>query len=292
MSLFKGAFTALVTPLKKGEVDYERLAALVEFQISEGISGIIPCGTTGESVTLTYEEQHRVIEFVVREVQGRVPVIAGAGTNATRDAIMLATNAKKAGASAILSVTPYYNRPSQEGLYQHFMAIAKEVDIPIILYNVPSRTGVSILPPTVARLSKNSNIVGIKEATGDLKQVSEIIDLVGPDFTVLSGDDLTTLPLLAVGGTGAISVSSNIVPRDMSDMIAAHLSGNGEQAQKLNLKLLPINKAMFIETNPVPVKEALVMMKKIDLEFRLPLVPLADANREVLRKALKEYGLI
>lgn len=289
---FKGAFTALVTPFNKGSVDFDALGELLDFQLSGGISGIVPCGTTGESSTLSHEEHNRVIEFVVKTIKGRVPVIAGAGSNSTAEAIALSANAKKVGADAALLITPYYNKPTQEGLYLHFIEVAKKVNIPIILYNVPSRTGVNMLPPTVARLSKVKNIVGIKEATGSLKQVSDVIEMVGDDFSILSGDDFTTLPLLAVGGRGAISVTSNIAPKDTNDMVMAYLDGDIDRAKKLHYKLMPLARAMFLETNPVPAKAALGLMKKMKPDVRLPQAPLSKDNLAVLKKVMKDYRLI
>jgi 4-hydroxy-tetrahydrodipicolinate synthase len=289
---FKGAFTALVTPFDKGSVDFDALGGLLDFQLSEGISGVVPCGTTGESSTLSHEEHNQVIEFIVKQVKGRVPVIAGAGSNSTAEAIALSAHAKKVGADAALLITPYYNKPTQEGLFLHFTEVAKSVNIPIILYNVPGRTGVNMLPPTVARLSKVKNIVGIKEATGTLKQVSEVVEMVGDDFAVLSGDDFTTLPLLAVGGRGAISVTSNIAPKDMNDMIVAYLDGDFDRAKKLHYKLMPLARAMFLETNPVPAKAALGLMKKMKPDVRLPQAPLSKDNLSALKKVMKDYGLI
>ncbi|MBN1882299.1 MAG: 4-hydroxy-tetrahydrodipicolinate synthase [Deltaproteobacteria bacterium] len=290
--MFSGALTAIVTPFKKREVDFDSLADLVEFQIDQGISGLVPCGTTGESATLSHEEHHRVVEFVVKQAKGRVPVVAGAGSNSTAEAIALTIHAKEVGADAALVITPYYNKPTQEGLYLHFTTVAKEVNIPIIMYNVPGRTGVNMLPPTVARLSKVKNIVGIKEATGDLRQVSDVIEQAEKDFIVLSGDDFTVLPLIAIGGTGVISVVSNVTPRDMEEMVRRAAAGDWEEARRLHYKIMPVARAMFIETNPVPAKAALGLMGKIDPDVRLPQAPLSDASMETLKKVLKEYGLL
>ncbi len=290
--MFTGAFTALVTPFKKGVVDYDALADFVEFQITEGISGVVPCGTTGESSTLSHEEHHRVVEFVIKQVRGRVPVIAGAGSNCTAEAVSLAAHAKEAGADAALLITPYYNKPTQEGLFLHFSEVARLVKIPIILYNVPGRTSVNMLPQTVARLSSIGNIIGIKEASADLRQISEILEQVGDDFVVLSGDDFTTLPILSVGGKGVISVHSNVAPKDVTEMVTAYLAGDRGGAAKLHYKLLPLARAMFIETNPVPAKAALSLMNKMDPDVRLPLAPLSEGNMAVLKKILKNYGLI
>jgi 4-hydroxy-tetrahydrodipicolinate synthase len=290
--MFKGSMVAIVTPFKNGKVDEKVLGDLIEFHVKSGTDVIVPCGTTGESATLSHEEHHRVVEFTVKTVNKRIPVIAGAGSNSTSETLELTTYAKKAGADGVLLITPYYNKPTQEGLFQHFKKVAESVDIPVILYNVPGRTSVNMLPPTVARLRAVRNIVGIKEATGDMKQVSEIIRLCGRDFDVLSGDDFTTFPMLALGGVGAISVTANIAPADCAAMFDAFFAGKTDEARRLHYKLEPLHGPMFIETNPIPVKTALALMGKITEEFRLPLCPMADANKEKLRKALKDYGLI
>lgn len=292
MKEIKGAIVAIVTPFKDGKVDEKALAELIEFQISNGTDGIVPCGTTGESATLSYEEHEFVVEFTVKQVKGRVPVIAGTGSNSTDEAIGLTKHAKKVGADAALIITPYYNKPTQEGMYRHFKAIADEVDIPIILYNVPGRTGVNLLPETVARLSKIKNIVGIKEASGSLQQVSDIIRLTGSDFIVLSGDDFIVLPLLAVGGKGVISVVSNVAPADMAGLCDAFFAGDLRKARELHYKLLPLCHAMFIETNPIPVKTALGLMGKIKPELRLPLCSMSESNLNKLKQIMKDYGLI
>ncbi len=290
--MFKGSMVAIVTPFKNGQIDEKALGDLIEFHIKGGTDVIVPCGTTGESATLSHEEHHRVVEFTVKTVNKRVPVIAGAGSNSTSETLELTKYAQKAGANGVLLITPYYNKPTQEGLYRHFKKVADTVDIPVVLYNVPGRTSVNMLPATVARLREIRNIVGIKEATGDLKQISEIIRLCGRDFDVISGDDFTTLPLLALGGVGAISVTANIIPADAAGMFDAFFAGKMEEALKLHYKMEPLHSFMFIETNPIPVKTALALMGRISEEFRLPLCPLADANKEKLKKALKEYGLI
>ena len=289
--MFKGALTALVTPFKDGDVDEAALKRLIEFQIRNGISGLVPCGTTGESATLTYEEHDRVIELTIEAVAKRVPVIAGTGSNSTAETIMLTKHAQKAGADAALLITPYYNKPTQRGLFEHYKKVAEEASIPLILYNVPGRTSVNMLPETVARLSEIKNIAGIKDATGDLRQVSDVIEFSRDGFIVLSGDDFTTLPLMSVGGHGVISVVSNIVPKDVSDMIKLFNSGKAEEARRLHYRLEPLNRAMFIETNPVPVKTALSLMGMIEEEFRLPLVRMEEANRDKLALALKSHGL-
>ncbi len=290
--MFKGSIVAIVTPFKKGKVDEKALGDLINWHIKEGTRAIVPCGTTGESATLDYREHYRVIQFTVQAVKGRVPVIAGTGANSTDETIMITKEAKKAKADAALIVAPYYNKPTQEGLYRHYKAVAEAVKIPVVLYNVPGRTAVNILPPTVARLAEIKNIVAIKEATGDMKQVSEVIRLCGDRITVLSGDDFTTLPLLALGGKGVISVSANVAPKLVADMCASWEKGKLDEARKLHFRLEPLNAAMFIETNPIPVKTALAMMGKIREEFRLPLCEMASANREKLGKVLKDLRLV
>lgn len=290
--MFKGSIVAIVTPFKNGKVDEKALGDLIEWHISEGTNAIVPCGTTGEASTLDYDEHYRVIEITVSIAKGKVPVIAGTGANSTDETIMITQKAKEIGADGALLVTPYYNKPTQEGLYQHYKKISETVDIPLVLYNVPSRTGINLLPQTVARLAEIKNIVGIKEATGNMRQVSEVIRLCGERITVLSGDDFTTLTLLALGGKGAISVSANIAPRDASAMYKAWEEGNIKKARRLHFKLEPLNEAMFIETNPLPVKTALSMMGKIQEEFRLPLCVMSTANKEKLKKILINQGFL
>ena len=290
--MFRGAIVAIVTPFKKGKVDEAALRKLVEFQIKNGTDGIVPCGTTGESSTLSHEEHDRVIEIVIEAVNKRVPVIAGTGSNSTAEAIRLTRHAHEAGADGALMVAPYYNRPTQEGLYQHYKAVADAVRIPIIIYNIPGRTGVNINPDTLARLAKVKNIVGVKEASGSIKQMSDVIRLCGPDFDVLSGDDLFTLPLMAMGGKGVISVISNVAPADMAAMVDAFDAGDLEKARALHHKMAPLIDSLFIETNPTPVKAALAMMKKISYEVRLPLYRMSDGNYEKLKKVMIGYGLI
>ncbi len=290
--MFTGAIVAIVTPFKDGMVDEEALRELIEFQIEGGTDGIVPCGTTGESATLSHEEHDRVVEITVDAVKKRVPVIAGAGSNSTKEAIRLVEHAYKVGADGTLLVTPYYNKPTQEGLYQHYKSIAEAVPIPIVPYNVPSRTGVNLLPETDARLAKISNIVALKEASGDLKQVSKVIELCGDDFSVLSGDDFTVLPLLAVGGKGVISVVSNIIPEDMASMIDAFEAGDLNKARELHYRMMPIMEGCFLETNPTPAKAALSMMGKIEYEIRQPLCKMADSNYQKLKKIMIDYGLI
>lgn len=290
--MFKGSIVALVTPFKDGYVDKEKLLELVEFHIQAGTDGIVPCGTTGESATLSHDEHKETVSLVVEAVNKRIPVIAGAGSNCTKESVDLARHAKKVGANGILAVTPYYNKPTQEGLYEHYATIAKEVDIPLVLYNVPGRTGVNLLPETVARLSKIDNIVGIKEASADLRQQTKIVELCREDFALISGDDFTLLPTLSIGGVGVISVVANIVPKEVADLIREFNKGNFDEAKRLHYKIFPLCEVAFIETNPVPIKEALGMMGMISPEVRLPLVPLKQTNREKLRDALQTYRLI
>ena len=293
MSKFSGAYVAIVTPFTDGKVDEQELINLIEFQLAGGTHGIVPCGTTGESATMSHAEHHRVVELTIKTVAGRVPVIAGTGSNSTSESIELTRHAKAAGADGALMITPYYNKPSQEGLYQHFKAVAEAVDIPIIVYNVPSRTSVNMLPETVARLAQIPNIVGIKEATGDLNQISEVIRLCHPGFLVFSGDDFTSLATVAIGGVGVISVTSNVAPADMATMMDAALAGDYAQARQLHYKLFPLIKAMFFDTNPVPAKTALALMGKIKAANpRQPLWNMTPARVEDLKKELVAYGLI
>jgi 4-hydroxy-tetrahydrodipicolinate synthase len=289
--MFQGSIVAIVTPFKNGRVDEETYRKLIEFQIKNGTSAIVPCGTTGESATLSFEEHHRVIQITVEAVRRRVPVIAGTGGNSTSEAIELTAHAKKVGADATLQVAPYYNKPTQEGLYQHFKAIAKAVPLPQVLYNIPGRTGVNMLPATVARLAELREVVAIKEASADLGQMAEVVRLAGRKITLLSGDDNLTLPVLALGGKGVVSVVANIAPKDSAKIVAAWNDGKIEPARKLFYKLLPLCQAMFYETNPIPVKTALSLMGRIDGEMRLPLWPMAQANLEKLKAALNAYGL-
>lgn len=290
--MLKGAIVAIVTPFKNGRVDEEKLRELIEFQIENGTDGIVPCGTTGESPTLSHEEHDRVIEITVDAVKKRVPVIAGTGSNSTAEALRLTKHAHEVGADAALMVTPYYNRPTQEGMYQHYKYIAENVSIPIIVYNVPSRTGANILPETLARLAKIPNIAGVKEAAGSLKQMQEVIDQCGKDFSVLSGDDFFTYPLLCLGGQGIISVISNVVPADMAGMIDAFNAGDMDKARALHFKMTPLVDALFLESNPTPVKAALALMGKIDDEIRLPLIKMSEGNLAKLKKVMTDYGLI
>jgi len=290
--MFHGSIVAIVTPFVNGAVDEGKLRELVEFQIENGTDAIVPCGTTGESSTLDYVEHDRVIEIVVEQVSKRVPVIAGVGSNSTWEAIKITQHAKELGADGALLVTPYYNKPSQEGLYLHYKAIADAVALPQVLYNVPGRSAVNLLPETVARLAVHPNIVAIKEASGSLKQASEVLALCGENLTVLSGDDFITLPMLACGAKGVISVTANIMPKEVAALVHAFFTGNLEEARRLHQYLLRITDAMFIETNPVPVKAGVSLLGKCRDEVRLPLAPLAEANRAKLTAIMQEYGLI
>jgi 4-hydroxy-tetrahydrodipicolinate synthase len=290
---FQGSLVALVTPFHDGGVDEPKLRELVEFHVANGTDAVIPCGTTGESPTLSHDEHKRVVEVVIEAARGRVPVIAGTGSNSTAEAIDLTAHARKAGAAAALVVSPYYNRPTQEGLYRHFRAIAEAVDLPMLVYNIASRTAVNVETDTLARLAKDCpRIVGVKEASGSLDQMTQVILACGPDFTVLSGDDTLTLPLMAVGGRGVISVIANLVPRDTAEMVHAALAGDWKQARELHLRLFPLCRAMFVETNPIPVKEAMALLGMIEPEFRLPLCRMAEANRPRLKAALVQHGLL
>lgn len=290
--MFQGSIVAIVTPFKDNKLDEKALTDLIEWHIAEGTHAIVPCGTTGESATLEYEEHYRVIELTVQVVNGRVPVIAGTGANSTNETIMMTGKAKEIGADGALLVVPYYNKPTQEGLYRHYKAVAEAVDIPQVLYNVPGRTALNMLPSTVDRLADLKNVVAIKEASGDLGQVSEVIRLCGDRINVLSGDDFTTFPAMALGVKGTISVSANVAPKDLSNMCQFMLDGKIDEAKKLHFQLEPLNKGMFIETNPISVKTALSLMGKIEEEMRLPLCPMASENKDKLKNILTDYGLM
>jgi 4-hydroxy-tetrahydrodipicolinate synthase len=285
--VFSGCLVAMITPFRNGEVDEPALRGLVQFHLRNGTDGLVPCGTTGESVTMTEEEQLRVIEVVVEEVNGRIPVIAGTGTNGTAKTIKLTRAAQKLGADGALLVTPYYNKPTQQGLFLHFEAVAKATDLPLVLYNVPSRTSVNMAPETVARLAKIPTIVGIKEAAGNMDQVSQIIGSCPDDFAVLSGDDSLTLPMLALGGVGVISVVGNIAPAAMTELVRSYRTGNVTRARELHYQLFDLCRAMFLETNPIPVKTAAGLLGLCSPELRLPLCPIADSNRAKLEEALR-----
>lgn len=290
--MFTGSLVAIVTPFRKGKVDERALADLIEWQITKGTNGIVPCGTTGESATLSHDEHNRVIELTVEVVRRRVPVVAGTGSNSTDEAIALTKHAKQAGADGSLLITPYYNKPTQEGLYRHYRAVAEAVDLPLVLYNIPGRTGVNMLPATIARLTALPTIVGVKEGSGSVQQASDIVQMCGDRLTVLAGDDALTLPMMAVGGKGVITVTANIMPAEMADLVKAFAEGKIEDARRIHFKLSPLFAALFFETNPIPVKEALSLMGKIDPELRLPLCPMAQDTREKLIQALKDASLI
>jgi 4-hydroxy-tetrahydrodipicolinate synthase len=283
---------ALVTPFRDDTIDEAAVKRLIELHIESGTSALVPCGTTGESATLSFKEHDRLIDLTVQTARGRIPVIAGTGSNNTREAIHLTKHAKKAGADAALLISPYYNKPTQQGLYLHFKAIAEAVDIPLVVYNIASRTAVNIEPETFARLSAIKNIVAIKESSGNLEQMSRILQLTNGKMALLSGDDGLTLPVLAIGGTGVISVVANIVPRDVVAMVSTFEAGKRQEAIQLHQRLLPLVKAMFLETNPIPVKTAMGLLGMIAPELRLPLCELSEANHERLRSALEDYGLL
>jgi len=291
--MFEGAMTAMVTPFdKEGKVDEEGLRENVRFQIKKGVHGLVPVGTTGECATLSYEEHNRVVDVVVDAAKGKVPVLAGTGSNSTWEATMLTKHAKEVGADGALLVVPYYNKPTQAGLYQHYKRIAEEVDLPQVIYNIPSRTSLNMLPETMAKLAKVKNIVGVKEASGDLKQIARIIELAGKEFSVISGDDPLTLEIMKLGGVGIISVTSNLVPDKLVKMVDSFRSGDVQTAKRINDELAPLFKALFIETNPGPAKMAMNWMGMAAGGLRLPLVELEPENQEKLRKVLVDMGLV
>ena len=289
--MFSGSLVAIVTPLHHGRVDEKAFGELIEFQIANGTHGIVPCGTTGESATLSNAEHERVVALAVEIVNRRVPVIAGTGSNSTEESILFTKHAKTVGADGALLITPYYNKPTQEGLYQHYAAVAKAVDIPLILYNIPGRTCVNMAPETVAHLSELPNIVAIKEGSGMLQQVSEILHQCQNQISVLAGDDALTLPMMAIGAKGVITVTANIAPSEMAAMVNAAMKGNYDEARSMHYKLAPLFSALFYETNPIPVKAALAMMGKIKNELRLPLTPLSPQNSGKLTKVLQACHL-
>ncbi len=289
--MFKGCYVAIVTPFKGGEVDEESFRKLISFCLEKGVDGIVPCGTTGESPTLSFDEHKRVIEITVQEVNHRVPVIAGTGSNNTHEAEELTQFARKAGANAALVITPYYNKPTPKGLEAHYRKL-EAISLPLIIYNVPSRTGVNINAEVVAQLSRLTHIVGIKEASGNMDQVSSIVSLSDPNFSVLSGNDSHTLPILSLGGVGVISVLANILPEEMSQMVRAYLKGEVSKAKKLHYQTYPLSRAMFIETNPLPIKTAMAHLGMIEPEWRLPLNGMKKENEERLKEALADYGLL
>ena len=290
--MFEGVHTALVTPLKGNEVDEEALANMVELQISAGINGLIPCGSTGESATLSHSEHRKVVEIVVATARGRVPVIAGTGSNSTLEAVELTQHAKEAGADGALLISPYYNKPTQEGIVRHYDQVASATTLPLIVYNIPGRPASNILPNTLARIAEIENVVAVKEASGDLELMSQAIAACRSEFTFLSGDDALTLPLMSVGGHGVISTTSNVVPAEMVSLVQSFNSGDLQGAREMHYRLLPLIEAMFSETNPIPVKAAQALRGLCEEEIRLPLLPISSDNRERLRISLKEFGLL
>jgi 4-hydroxy-tetrahydrodipicolinate synthase len=290
--MFAGSMVALVTPFKDGQVDWRSLEGLVEFHVKNGTSGIVPCGTTGESATLDHEEHHGVIGAVIKAVNRRVPVIAGTGSNSTAEAIELTRGAEKAGADGALLISPYYNRPTQEGIYQHYKKVAESVGIPLIVYNIPARTGSKIEPETLARLAEIKNVAGVKEATGSVDQAIDVIRLCGDRFGVYSGEDSLTFSLMALGGKGVISTVANIAPQAMSQLTDACLKGNWERGRELQLKLVPLIRGVFLETNPIPIKTALSLMGKCTGDLRLPLTPMSEGNLKKLKQAMTDFGLL
>ncbi|MBU0571232.1 MAG: 4-hydroxy-tetrahydrodipicolinate synthase [Candidatus Omnitrophica bacterium] len=288
--MFKGSYVALVTPFKKGKIDDETFRKLIEFHIEQGTEGLVPCGCTGEAATLDTEEQKRLIELAVETCSGRIPVVAGTGSNSTKEAIDLTVFAARAGCDGALIITPYYNKPTPEGQYRHYAEIASKADIPIMLYNVPGRTGISMLPSTIARLSKVDNIVAIKEAAGSVQQVVDILSLC--DITVLSGDDSMTLPFMCVGAKGVVSVAANIIPAKIRELVQTFANGDIEASRKIHYEIVYLCEAMFIETNPIPVKTALSMMGMVDGEFRMPLCEMMSGNKAKLEEMIRKHGLI
>jgi len=286
--MFSGTFTALVTPFRNGEVDVEALEGMVEFQIGHGVSGLVPCGTTGETPAMSEAEDRLVVETVVRVANGRAPIIAGTGSNSTDMAIKYTKMAQEEGADGSLQVAPYYNKPTQEGLYRHFAAIAESTELPLVLYNIPGRTGVTISAETMVRLAEIPNIVGVKDSTLSMNIVADVIALCGEDFDVLSGDDPMTLPLIALGGRGVISVASNVAPAAVSDMVNALSVGDWERGRELHYELLPLFRALFVETNPIPVKTASSILGLCSDEMRLPMIPLQGENLDTLRRVMEE----
>jgi 4-hydroxy-tetrahydrodipicolinate synthase len=290
--MFEGAFTALITPFRDGAVDERALCDLVEWQIQSGIDGLVPCGSTGESATLTHAEHDQVVKLVVEQTRHRVPVIAGAGSNSTAEAIRLTATAREYGADGALLISPYYNKPTQDGIYRHYKMIAANVDLPLIVYNIPGRTGSNILPETFARLCDIRQVVGIKEASGSMDQCSDILKLCGGRLTMLSGDDSLTLPLIAMGAGGVIATISNVMPAQMHDLAKCALAGDFARAREIHYQMLPLMRALFTETNPIPVKQACAFMGKCVNELRMPLVPMTSGPADRLHSVMKELRLI
>jgi 4-hydroxy-tetrahydrodipicolinate synthase len=290
--VFEGVFTALVTPFHDGQLDERALRDAIEFQIAAGVDGVVPCGSTGEAATLSHAEHRRVVEVAVAAARGRIQVLAGTGSNSTSEAIELTRHAKEAGADGALLISPYYNRPTQDGIVAHYTEVARQTAFPLVLYNVPGRTASNLLPATIARLAEVDQIVAVKESCGDLNQIAHVLAAVPSSFCVLSGDDWATLPLLALGGRGVISTASNVAPGEIVDMVRAFRAGDLERARSIHYRLLPLFDVLFCETNPIPVKAAVAMRAGIQDELRLPLTRLSDANRGRLETVLKELGLL
>jgi len=290
--MFHGAFSALITPFRDGAVDERALRDLVEWQIQSGIDGLVPCGSTGESATLTHAEHDQVIKLVIEQARRRVPVIAGTGSNSTAETIRLTTFARECGADGALLISPYYNKPTQDGIYRHYKMIGASVDLPLIVYNIPGRTGSNILPETFARMCDIRQVVAVKEASGSMDQCSDILKLCGSRLTMLSGDDSLTLPLMALGASGVISVVTNVMPREMHDLAAAALAGDFVRARQVHFKMLPLLRALFVETNPIPIKQACAFMDKCSNEMRMPLLPMTAGAADRLHSVMKELRLI
>jgi len=290
--MFTGSLSAIVTPFNDGAIDEVALRNLIEWQIGAGIQGIVPCGSTGESATLSHAEHEQVIKIAIEQTRKRVPVVAGTGSNSTAEAIRLTAAAREMGADAALLISPYYNKPTQEGIYKHYKMIAQSVDLPMIIYNIPGRTGSNIMPDTMARLCEVRNIVGVKEASGSMDQISDISRLCGDRMTILSGDDSMTLPLMALGARGVISVITNVIPSEMVGMVSAALEGNYTRAREIHYRMLPLMRALFIETNPIPVKHAMPLLKKCSAEVRMPLTPMSPAAADKLKAVMKEMRLL
>ncbi len=292
MAMFEGVLTALVTPFRDGTVDERALEELVELQIAAGVDGLVPCGSTGEAATLSHAEHRRVVEVVVAAARGRVQVVAGTGSNSTREAIELTEHAKEAGADGALLISPYYNKPMQQGVVEHFRAVAAETAFPLIVYNIPGRTASNLLPDTMRQLADIEQVVGVKESSGDLDQIAHVVAATPDDFAVLSGDDWATLPMLAIGGSGVISTAGNLVPSDMVELVRAFRAGDVTRAQAVHYRLLPLLDVLFCETNPIPVKAALALRGLVLDEIRLPLTKLTEPSRERLQLVMKEFGLL
>ncbi|HEY6395177.1 MAG TPA: 4-hydroxy-tetrahydrodipicolinate synthase [Candidatus Binataceae bacterium] len=290
--MFNGALSALVTPFRDGSVDEKALREIIEWQIQKGIDGLLPCGSTGESATLTHTEHERVIKVTIEQARRRVPVLAGTGSNSTAEAIRLTAAAREMGADGAVLISPYYNKPTQDGIFKHYKMIAESVDLPLIVYNIPGRTGSNIAPETFARLCEIKNIIGVKEASGSMDQTSDIIRLSGGKLTILSGDDSLTVPLMALGAKGVLSVVSNVMPRDTHELAAAGLADDFARARELHYRMLPLVRALFLEVNPIPVKQALAFMGKCTNEVRMPLVPMTAGNADKLRGAMRDLRLV